>query len=407
MGQAEAKKRQTGTLSFQDLKRATEDILPFVQAEADEAEQLYHLTDRLVDAFRRTGLYTAITPSVLGGAELPFVEAMGLVERVSWADASAGWCMMVEGVMAGSAGAFLPDDGAHEVYPSGADVTMAGQGVPRGYARRVDGGYIIKGNWGYGSTIYHAEWIHSGCFLTENDEMKLNDHGHPEVVLTHHPRATIELTGNWDSLGLRGTGSYDYTLKEDELFVPDSRSYPFDNPPQNRGGVQYSSGLVGLTTWGHTSWALGIGRRTLDELAEHARHRVDAFGKLYDSPSFKQSFADAEAKYRSARAFVYSAWDDLCESYAKGERGSNEQIALIRLAMRHIHNVISEVATLAHRVSRGVSLRPSMLQRCYRDTHTGTQHILLADEILQACGKVLLGVTDQSARWNVLGLIEH
>ena len=50
--------------------------------------------------------------------------------------------------------------------------------------------------------------------------------------------------------------------------------------------------------------------------------------------------------------------------------------------------MISENATFAHIASRGVSLRPSMLQRCYRDIHGGTQHILLADEIVQECGRV-------------------
>ena len=407
MAQAEAKKPNTGTPSFKDLKRAVEDILPLVQAEADEAEQLYHLTDRVVAEFRRQGLYMVMIPKVLGGIELSFVEAMELVERVTWADASTGWCMMVLGVQNGSAGAFVPDEGAREIYPNGANVTMAGQGVPRGYARPADGGYMIRGHWGYGSTIYHAEWAHSGCFLMDGDKMVLNKDGDPEVVIAHHPKDTIELTGNWDSLGLRGTGSYDYTLKDDELFVPERMCFRLDGGLQYRGGIQYHSGLIGLTTWGHTSWALGVGRRTLDELAEFARNRADAFGQLHDSPSFKQSFADAEGKYRSARAFVYSAWDDLCESYAKGKRASVEQIALIRLAMRHLHNVISEIATMAHRTSRGVSLRPSLLQRCYRDTHSGTQHILLADEILQDCGKVLLGVTDENAEWKVLRLVER
>jgi alkylation response protein AidB-like acyl-CoA dehydrogenase len=392
--------------SYVELKRAAQELLPMVEAEADEAEKVYHQTDKLVTELRRTGLYSLLIPRVLGGSELPFVEAMEIVEEVSRADGSAGWCLMVEGVMGASAGAFLPDAGARAVYPDGADVTMAGQGVPRGYARPADGGYVIRGNWGYGSSIWHAEWIHSGCFVMDGDKMRMDAHGHPVIVLCHHPRDTIELTGNWDTLGLRGTGSFDYTIKGGELFVPASQCYPFDNPPQARGGIQYGSGLVGSTSWGHTSWALGVGRRTLDELARLARERADVFGKMHESRSFRQSFAEAEAKYRSARAFTYAAWDDLCETYAKGQPASVEQLALIRLAMRHLHNVISEVSTFAHKASRGVSLRQSTLQRCYRDAHSGTQHILLADEIVQECGKVLLGTTGPGAKWTVFGVTE-
>ena len=136
-----------------------------------------------------------------------------------------------------------------------------------------------------------------------------------------------------------------------------------------------------------------------------ARERADVFGKLGDRASFKQSFAEAEAKYRAARAFVYDAWGDMSDSFARGEPASSEQIALIRLAMRHLHDTISEVSTFAHRATRGASLRQSVLQRCYRDTHSGTQRILLADEITQDCGQVLLGMAGEDAEWNVLGLL--
>jgi alkylation response protein AidB-like acyl-CoA dehydrogenase len=404
MDRTAARPRNAAAPSYADLKRAARELLPMVEAEADEAEKVYHQTDKLVAEMRRAGLYAMMIPKALGGAELPFVEGMEIVEEVARADGSAGWCLMVEGVMGASAGAFLPDAGARAVYPDSADVTMAGQGVPRGYARPADGGWAIRGNWGYGSGIWHAEWIHSGCFVMDGETMRMDAHGHPVVVLCHHPRATIELTGNWDVLGLRGTGSFDYTIKGGELFVPASQCYPFDNPPQARGGLQYGSGLVGSTSWGHTSWALGVGRRALDELAKLARARTDVFGPMTGSASFKLAYADAEAKYRAARAFTYAAWDDLCETYARGQPGSVEQLALIRLAMRHLHNVISEVSTFAHKASRGVSLRAGALQRCYRDIHSGTQHILLADEILQECGRVLMGATGKDAKWTMFGV---
>jgi hypothetical protein len=81
-----------------------------------------------------------------------------------------------------------------------------------------------------------------------------------------------------------------------------------------------------------------------------------------------------------------------------------EQITLARMAMRHVHDVISEISTFAHRVSRGISLRPGVLQRCYRDIHSGTQHIFLSDEIVQECGRVLLGGASPDAEWMILNL---
>jgi len=169
----------------------------------------------------------------------------------------------------------------------------------------------------------------------------------------------------------------------------------------------YADGLPVNTTWGHTAWALGVGRRVLDEIIGIANSRADAFGKMQDGAGFLKEFAQAEAKYRAARAWIYEAWEDISETYARNKRASTHQITVIRLAMRHLHDVASEISTFAHKTSRGVSLRDSILQRCYRDIHSGTQHIFLADQILEDCGRVLVGATDAKTQWNVLGLSKY
>lgn len=389
---------------FAGYMSAVEELLPLIEAEAEAAERQYHQSDRIVAALRKSGIYMMLLPKALGGGELPFIEAMEIIARLSWADGSAGWCSMVAGVMAASAGAYLSERGARDIYGNGPDATIAGNGVPRGYARRVPGGYMIRGHWAYGSGIYHAEWVHSGCFLMDGDKPVMKADGAPEIVLMHHPKSTIVLKDNWDVLGLRGTGSFDYVLTEPELFVPDHMTYPFDGPPLQRGGAQYGIGLVGFTSWGHTSWALGVGRRALDELARLARERGDAFGKMTESPTFKKSFADAEAKFRAASAFVYQSWADLSDTVAHDGAATLEQVALIRLAMRHLHDTLSEVTTFAHRAARGASLRSGKLQRCYRDAHAGTQHLLLADEIVMECGRVLLNAAGPSACWTMFGV---
>jgi alkylation response protein AidB-like acyl-CoA dehydrogenase len=360
-----AVKSRTAEPSFDELKRTVNSLLPLVEAEADESERLYHQTDRLVDEFRRAGLYRLLVPKSLGGLELPYVEAMQLVERVAWADGSAGWCMMVEGVMGASAGSFLPDAGARQVYAKGGDVFVAGNGVPRGFARPVDGGYMIKGHWAYGSGIYHAEWIHSGCFVMDGDKMVMTAEGTPEIVLCHHPRSTIELKGNWDVLGLRGTGSFDYVTRDAELFVPSDTCFAFDAKAPARGGPQYSAGLVAFTSWGHTSWALGVGRRALDELAKHARGRTDVFGRLSDSPTFRKAFADAEARYRAARLRLRRLGGHEREFRARRARFARTACAHPhgdaphpRRAVRHFHLRPQGVARRVAAAERAAALLP-------------------------------------------------
>ena len=163
-------------------------------------------------------------------------------------------------------------------------------------------------------------------------------------------------------------------------------------------------GIVGFTAWGHTSFALGVGRHALDELATIAKAKAGPFGILADSPSFKEKYARAEAKYRSVRALIYSAWNDIDETLEREEPASLEQIALLKLGFRYAHEVMSEICTFAYHGGGGVALRSSPLQRCYRDLHAGLQHVLLSDQIMQDCGTVLMGHARNGAKWELLGL---
>ncbi|NGN39884.1 acyl-CoA dehydrogenase [Mesorhizobium sp. CGMCC 1.15528] len=399
--------KQAAKPSLAEMTARVESILPAIEAAAEESEQLNRLADGTFKLLQDAGLYSMMMPKEVGGAELSHVDAMRLGERVAWAHGSAGWCVIVNNAVGGVMSLFVSDKGASDIFAHGPDVMVAGNGVPRGYARPVDGGYMIRGHWAYGSGIQHAEWIHSGCFVTDatGKTMVMQPNGQPEVVVTHHPRATIELKGNWDVLGLRATGSFDYTLKDaDELFVPHHLCYGLNEGNAKRGGPQGSLGLVGYTAWGHTTWALGVGRRMLDELAKLAAKRVDAFGKMNESATFKYEFARAEARFRSARAFAYQAWTSMAETFAEGGEASLEQIADVKLAMRHVHDVISDVGTFAHRAARGASLHNGIMQRFYRDIHSGTQHILMADEIVQECGRVYLGAVGADAKWGVFGV---
>src|SRR3546814_11343149 len=80
--------------------------------------------------------------------------------------------------------------------------------------------------------------------------------------------------------------------------------YRSDSVVPCRGGIQRSLGLVGIAAWAHSSWALGVGRRMLDELVLYAREQADVSGTACDAPPFRFQFLQAGAKFRSARSFL-------------------------------------------------------------------------------------------------------
>ena len=390
-----------------DFHARLDALLPLVESRAAEAEAQCYLTDDVVAALRKAGIYTMLFPREVGGPELSPYDAMTVVERLAYTHASAAWCAIGCNMEGTTLAIYVEDEGISKVFANGPDITIAGNGVPRGFARPVDGGYMIRGNWAYGSGIQHAEWVHSGCFLTDpsGKDMVMGPTGQPKIIVTHHPRSTIKLMGNWDVLGLRATGSFDYTLSEgDELFVPTHMTYDFDIGAPRRGGTQGALGLAGYSAWAHSGWAVGVGRRMLDELVKVIVQRQDPFGKSRESASFKFQFAQAQARFRAGVALVHETWKDVSDTCARGESPSLEQMTMIKLSLRHIHDVLSDVATFAHRAARGASLHNTPMQRFYRDIHSGTQHILMADQIVEECGRALLGLPGADAHWTVFGV---
>lgn len=390
-----------------DFHARLDALLPLVESRAVEAETQCYLTDDVVAALRKAGIYTMLFPKEVGGPELLPYDAMTVVERLAYTHASAAWCAIGCNMEGTTLAIYVEDEGINKVFANGPDITIAGNGVPRGFARPVDGGYMIRGNWAYGSGIQHAEWVHSGCFLTDpsGKDMVMGPTGQPKIIVTHHPRSTIKLMGNWDVLGLRATGSFDYTLSEgDELFVPTHMTYDFDIGAPRRGGTQGALGLAGYSAWAHSAWAVGVGRRMLDELVKVIVQRQDPFGKSRESASFKFQFAQAQARFRAGVALVHETWKDVSDTCARGDSPSLEQMTMIKLSLRHIHDVLSDVATFAHRAARGASLHNTPMQRFYRDIHSGTQHILMADQIVEECGRALLGLSGADAHWTVFGV---
>jgi alkylation response protein AidB-like acyl-CoA dehydrogenase len=378
-------------------------VCPIVAADAEQAEQRLNLTDRVVAALRGAGIYGILVPSCLGGKEADLVTALRVVIELTRADGSAGWCFMAQMCWNAAAGSYMGADAVQEIFGNGPDVVIAGQGMPNGTAEIVPGGYRVNGRWSYGSGIKHASLIQFGCVLTKDGVPLRKPHGAPELHLCATHPGNVAIHENWNVLGLRGTGSHDYVV--DDLFVPEAYSYRSDAVVPQRGGPIYTLGLKNTTALGHTGFALGVARRALDELVKIVRERrPSAFGMLGDSASFQQEFAMAEMRLRAATALAVDAWGEVQAALDRGEPPGLKEISVVRALTRHAHEVASNVISFAYKMAGGASFRGGPLQRCFRDIHAGTQHVLVSHQIAQAAGKILLGFAEPGMCWGLLGL---
>ncbi|MGH9134449.1 MAG: acyl-CoA dehydrogenase, partial [Ilumatobacteraceae bacterium] len=207
----------------------------------------------------------------------------------------------------------------------------------------------------------------------------------------------------WDVIGLRGTGSIDYTMRD--VFVPEGFSHFAVTETPKRGGALYHIGIIGFATICHSGWALGVGRRMLDELAGLAREKTGRAGAQVDSSAFHEGYGKAEATFRAARALVFESWRDVETSIAAGEALTVRQHTLIRLALTHLTASLHDVANFVYLSAGTTSLRRGTLQRLLRDVHAGTQHVTSSPPVVQACGRQLAGLAD-GATWRFLELVD-
>lgn len=386
------------------LLEKTHAIASLLREEAAHGDAAGALTDRTMTALRSGDFFTLMAPRCIGGAEATPVEALQVIEALSHADGSTGWVVMAAGLCIGTAAAFLDDAAVSEIFAGGPIPIIAGHGGANGTAIVERGGYRLSGNWRYGSGTKHAVFIHSGAVVIENGVPRRTPDGEPEVRIFVTPRQDAALAGNWDVLGLRATGSVDYTITG--LFVPEGFTHPPGVLVPKRGGNTYRIGLLGIAVIGHTGFALGVGRRALDEIAAFARGQSGPTGRLRDSDAFREHYGAAEAQFRSARALVYETWSDIERTIAQGNPMSTRQITLARLSMSHVTSVVADVCSFAYRTGGGVALRDGPLQRCFRDIHAGTQHLHAHPLILRECGRELAGMAEGQG-WARFGLVDR
>jgi alkylation response protein AidB-like acyl-CoA dehydrogenase len=214
---------------------------------------------------------------------------------------------------------------------------------------------------------------------------------------------SITLIENWDVLGLRGTGSIDYTI--DQVFVPEAYTHFATTDTPRRGGSLYHIGIIGFAEICHSGWALGVGRRMLDELVLLVQSKQGRPGTQADNVALHEGIAKAEATYRSARAFVQEVWSEVTETLDRGERPSVRQHTLIRLALTNVTAALHDVGNFVYLAGGTTALRRGTIQRLLRDVHAGTQHVTSSPQVVQTCGRELAGLADGQV-WRFLDLVE-
>jgi alkylation response protein AidB-like acyl-CoA dehydrogenase len=362
-----------------------------VEAEADRNEEATEISAGVLDAIDQAGVFKIMAPGVLGGTEAHPLLVIDVLRALSYFDGSTGWYCQAATTGVAVAGAFLGDRAVDEIFCSGRTATCAGQAAPSGKAERAGDGYRISGSFSFGSGLPNASWVVGGYILHKDGTPVLRDSGEPVMLIAMAPRARVELRGNWNVLGLRGTGSYDFHVPEQIVHA----DFAFDagQPEQKRGGALYKMGFTAIPALCHASFGVGCARRALDEWALYAQGKKRMTGgTIAEMETFQKDFAVAHARLRSAETYVRSSFDALFRGAGEGTLADDLKLDG-RLSACNAIAVGVDVSQQAFTSSATTGLRNgSRIQRCFRDMQAANAHFLTAEQSFIASGRFLAGI---------------
>lgn len=368
-----------------------------VRSEAAESERIRTLTAAIVDEMWASGLMSAFNPVPAGGVEPAFAEMIETWIEMAWQDGSFGWIGIANLPSSFAAACYLPDDGFAEVFTAHDNhVTMGGQFFPNGQGVAVDGGYRVSGSWSFGSGIGHSQYIAAGFLPMDDGEMRWVSEGVPDMQVAVVPREEVSFNDGWYVQGLKGTGSYDYGFED--VFVPQRRTFALIRREPYRGTSPATRmGLMPVTAASHASWALGVAKSMLDDVAELAatKHRMSDMASLASRPTFQKGLAHHVAAWRAARLLVLDAFTTAEAAVASGEDLTPALRADMRVAAVYATDTARACAEWSHLVAGTSAIREgSRFERAFRDMYTGTQHAFISEKVAIDAAQIWLGIID-------------
>jgi alkylation response protein AidB-like acyl-CoA dehydrogenase len=377
-----------------DRARGMRDL---VRAEAAESERLRTISPAIVEEMWARDLMPAFNPKAAGGVEPSFSEMIDTWIEMAWQDGSFGWIGIANLPSTFAAATYLPDDGFAEVFTGNDNrITIGGQYFPNGQGAAVAGGYRLSGAWSFGSGTGHSAYIGAGFFPMDDGEMRWVSEGIPDMRVAFVPRDEVTFTDGWHVQGLKGTGSYDYTITD--VFVPECRTIPlFVREPARGSSPASRMGLMPVTAAGHASFALGVAKSMLDDVEEIAatKVRMSDMATLATRQTFQKGLAHHVAAWRAARLLVLDAFSAAETAVGSGDDLTPRLRADMRVAAVYATDVARAAAEWAHLAAGTTAIREgSRLERAFRDIYTGTQHAFISEKVAMDVAQIWLGLID-------------
>ena len=391
---------EAGDHAYMTMVARAKALIPQLRDRAGKTEELRRLPPETERDLHDAGLFRIMQPKRVGGSELDYVALVDCADMLGRADASVAWNFANLASHHWMLGMF-EQRAQDEVWGKDPNTLIASSFIfPAGRARKVDGGYRLRGNWPFSSGVASCDWNMLASVVSSDDEADGIEY---RIFLVH--KSDYKIIDTWNAAGLRGTGSNDVEVRD--TFVAESMTVAVNDlagGPTPGSAVNpnplYALPVFSLFPYVLSGVALGNAQACLDDYVDVARHRASTYNrtKLGDMQSTQIKIAEASAKIDAARLIMRSA---CIEAMADARCGHIPDIAAKTKARRDgafSVNLCTEAVSMMFAASGARGLfTTGVLQRQFRDAHAINSHIAFNfDAAGTNYGRVALGLPSEN-----------
>jgi 3-hydroxy-9,10-secoandrosta-1,3,5(10)-triene-9,17-dione monooxygenase len=386
--------------AYTEMLARAKALIPRFRGRASRSEELRRLPPETERELHESGLFRIVQPKRVGGFELDYVALIDCADAIGQGDASAAWNFANLASHHWMLAMFDPR-AQEAVWGKDPDTLIASSFIfPAGRARKVDGGYVLRGSWPFSSGVDASEWNMLASVVSSEDEADGIEY---RIFLLH--KSDYRIKDTWEATGLRGTGSND--VEVNDAFVADRMTVavsdlaggPTPGSAVNPNAL-YTLPVFSLFPYVLSGVALGNAQACLDDYVDLARYRASTYNraKLSDLQTTQIKIAEASSKIDAARLIMRSTCIEALNEARRGHVPSIAAKTRMRRDGAFSVNLCTEAVSLLFAASGARGLYNSgALQRQFRDAHAINSHIAFNfDAAGTNYGRVALGLPSEN-----------
>ncbi len=382
-------------ISYEEAKARAYDIVPFLKSQVELTEKTTHLPASVVNALHESGLFRYQQPKMWGGMEVDYRGFMEIPYIIGLGCPSTAW------VFANMAShhrqlAQWPMEAQEDIWGNDPDALIAsGIAYVQGQGRRVDGGLLLTGQWGFSSGVDISSWNMLACVIKDENNKPI------DWCMSLVPKEDYEIIDDWQTMGMRGTGSRSVKCKD--VFVPQHRvlSMNIHQPGFHFPGLKIHTNpmfKVPNSSVGGNGIAASMianAQTMLNETTEWIKSKSTTYtaAKMSDIPSLQMKIALASGKIDAAYTWLMSNCIEAEITYKNGQTFDTEQKLKYRRNTAMGMKMANEAVDILHELlgANGIYEKYSF-ERMFRDSHASAGHFVFnQDAQLTPYGLKMLG----------------